>query len=201
MKKLIHSLIGRILRIRFYVGKNKFHYIGKNVRLPRVITVSGGKNISIDHNSRIANGAILYATNANITIGHNVGMARNVCIVTGNHERRVGTFYTDITEATKNHNIGLDLSVTIDSDVWIGINVTILMGVHIGRGTTIGACSVVTRDVPPYSIVAGNPAKFIKFYWTIDQIIEHEAKLYPENERFKREELENYFKKYINANK
>lgn len=71
----------------------------------------------------------------------------------------------------------------IESDVWIGSNVTILDGVHVGRGATIAAGAVVNKDVPPYSIVGGVPAKVIKYYWSIDQIIKHEAKLYPENER------------------
>ena len=78
----------------------------------------------------------------------------------------------------------------IEKDVWIGANVTILSGVHIGRGATIAAGAVVNKDVPPYSIVGGIPAKVLKYYWTIDQIIEHERNLYPVNERLIREELE-----------
>lgn len=66
---------------------------------------------------------------------------------------------------------------------------TILEGVNVGRGSTIAAGAVVTKNVPPYCIVAGVPAKVIKKYWTIDQIIEHEIKLYPESERFTREKL------------
>ena len=53
--------------------------------------------------------------------------------------------------------------IKIGSDVWIGGNVTILKGVSIGNGAVIGAGSVVIKDVEPYSIVVGNPAKFIKF--------------------------------------
>ncbi len=53
--------------------------------------------------------------------------------------------------------------VTIGNDVWIGYNVTILSGVTIGDGAAIGACSVVARDVPPYAIVAGNPAQVIRY--------------------------------------
>ena len=54
--------------------------------------------------------------------------------------------------------------LTIGSDVWIGRNVTILAGVRrIGNGTVIGACAVVTHDVPDYAIVAGNPARVVKY--------------------------------------
>ena len=73
---------------------------------------------------------------------------------------------------------------------------TILAGVHIGRGATVAAGAIVNRDVQPYSIVGGVPAKVIKFYWTVEEILEHEAKLYPDNERYSREDLKNIFSKY-----
>jgi maltose O-acetyltransferase len=51
--------------------------------------------------------------------------------------------------------------ILIEDDAWIGFNTTILKGVTIGQGAVIGACSVVTKDVPAYAIVAGNPARVI----------------------------------------
>ena len=53
--------------------------------------------------------------------------------------------------------------VIIGSDVWIGYNATILSGVEIGSGALVGANSTVTKNVPPYAIVAGNPAEIIKY--------------------------------------
>lgn len=76
---------------------------------------------------------------------------------------------------------------------------TFLSGVTIGRGTTVVAGAVVAKSMPPYCICGGVPAKFIKFYWTIDQILEHESKLYPEKERFTREQLEILFAKFNNS--
>ena len=111
--------------------------------------------------------------------------------------REVGKYYRDITNVDKQASGQvLDKDVIVEEDVWIGCNVTLLSGVTIGRGTTVAAGAVVSKSMPPYCICGGVPAKFIKFYWTIDQILEHEAKLYPENERYSREQLEEIFERY-----
>lgn len=139
---------------------------------------------------------MLFATNAKIVIKSNFIASHNLKIITGDHERRIGRFCASITEAEKNHNIALDKDVVINEDVWCGINVTILKGVTIGRGCTICAGAVVTKSTPPYAIIGGVPARFINFYWTIDEILKHETSLYPEEERFSREDLEKFFSTY-----
>jgi acetyltransferase-like isoleucine patch superfamily enzyme len=60
--------------------------------------------------------------------------------------------------------------VIIGNDVWVGFGATILSGVTVGDGAAIGACSVVTRDVPPYAIVAGNPAHLIRYRFDAETI-------------------------------
>ena len=57
----------------------------------------------------------------------------------------------------------------------------------------VAAGAVVAKSMPPYCVCGGVPAKVIKFYWTIDQILEHEAKLYPKEKRYTREQLEEMF--------
>lgn len=64
----------------------------------------------------------------------------------------------------------------VGNDVWIGQNVTFLPGVHVGDGCIIGANSVVAKDVPPYSVVVGNPAKVIRKRFD-DEMIELLEKL------------------------
>lgn len=64
--------------------------------------------------------------------------------------------------------------IVVDDDVWIGYRATILDGVHIGQGAVIGAGAVVTKDVPPYAVVGGVPAKVIRFRFdgeTIDRLL------------------------------
>ena len=62
----------------------------------------------------------------------------------------------------KNWSVVKDAPISIGNKAWIGFGVTILKGVNIGEGAVIAAGSVVTKDVPAYTIVGGNPAKFIK---------------------------------------
>jgi acetyltransferase-like isoleucine patch superfamily enzyme len=63
-------------------------------------------------------------------------------------------------------------NIIIQNDVWIGAKSTIMSGVKISNGSVVGAGSVVTKDVPPYAIVAGNPAKVVKYRFTEEQMVE-----------------------------
>ncbi|KAG1709247.1 hypothetical protein DVH05_019891 [Phytophthora capsici] len=88
-----------------------------------------------------------------ITIGDRVMLAPNVQLYTASHP-------LDPEERSSGLEIGKP--ITIEDDVWIGGNTTVVPGVTIGRGAVIGAGSVVTKNVPPMCVYAGNPAKFIK---------------------------------------
>ena len=180
---------------REYLGisKRKFGYVGSDVTLIPPLCLSNPKNIFLYGNNGL-NHATILTTNAKFIMKRNSGSAYGLTVSTGNHARIIGHFYRTITEEHKPK--GLDHDVIVEEDVWIGCNVTLLAGVTIGRGATVAAGAVVSKSMPPYCICGGVPAKFIKFYWTIDQILVHEAKLYPEAERYSREQLEEIFEKY-----
>lgn len=172
-------------------NRRRFGFIAKTVVLSPPFS-GHTRNIYIYDKVGIGPHAHLSTPNAKIVFKGNTAVAEHLTIHTGNHARVLGRFVSDITDKDKPQ--GYDHDVIIEKDVWIGSNVTILAGVHVGRGATIAAGAVVNKDVPPYSIVGGVPAKVLKFYWTIDQILEHEATLYPENECYSREELEQIVK-------
>lgn len=114
-----------------------------------VIFFGKGSNIKVDKNT-VINSNVIIDGRGKIEIGENCSISRNVSIITLGHEPDDKSFAL---KAGK---------VTIGKDVWIGIGAIILPGIDIGDAAIIGAGSVVTKDVPKGSIVAGNPAKFIR---------------------------------------
>lgn len=108
-----------------------------------------GKNVLIDD-------SCFLTAQKSITIGDNVMIAAHSFITDFNH--------AFASKRTPIHLQGFERSpVIIEDDVWIGTHVCILKGVTIGHGAVIGAGSVVTRNVKSYEIVAGNPAKHIRY--------------------------------------
>jgi galactoside O-acetyltransferase len=180
---------------RYFVRKSQFAKFGNDARITPPCALSGARNISLGEGCVIGANALLYATNARIVFLRHVVAAQGLHVVTGAHERRIGRFCATITEAEKDHSKKLDADVVVEEDVWFGLDVHVMPGVTIGRGATIGAGAVVTKDIPPYSIAVGIPARPIEFYWTVEQILEHEAQLYPEDERYTREQLEKIMKR------
>jgi len=121
-------------------------------------------------------------TRAKIKIGDHVMFGPHVFATTGGHRIDVlGRYMDTITDDEKRPED--DRDIVIEGDNWIGANSVILKGVTIGRGAVVAAGAVVTKDVPPYAIVGGCPAKVIKYRFTPEEIKEHEAILYGENNK------------------
>ena len=102
-----------------------------------------------------------------LEIGNYVSIAPNVhFILGGNHQSKTLTTFPILSTRQKTHHEKDAYTkgpIIIEDDVWIGYGATILSGVRIGQGAIIGACSVISKDIPPYAIVVGNPAKIIKY--------------------------------------
>jgi acetyltransferase-like isoleucine patch superfamily enzyme len=135
--------VSRILKIMEY-DKNSF--------FENNVYISDGQNISIGKKCHINEDVFIQGA----YIGNYVMIAPNVSIINASHN-----FYrTDIPMICQ--GITSKINPIIEDDVWIGRNVVIMPGIKIGIGSIIGAGSVVTKDVEPYSIVGGVPAKIIK---------------------------------------
>lgn len=180
----------------FYVRRWRFGYIDKTARVRFPITIKGIENVYIYEHSHLLGNAIILATKAKFIMKKNSGAAEGLTVVTGNHFSTVGEWRLQ-RAGDEDEQVAKD--VIVEEDVWLGANATLLAGVKVGRGATVGAGSVCVKSIPPYAIVMGNPAKVIGFNFTPEEIIEHEKALYPDNERLPFELLEkNYNKYYIN---
>ena len=106
-------------------------------------------NVSIGAMSSISNGAWVYALDK-IVIGRNVCIGEDVRLITGSHD------------ISSPHFNLVTKQITICDNVWVATGAIVLPGVTIGEGAVVAAGAVVTKDVEPWTVVGGNPAKFIK---------------------------------------
>ena len=137
----------RELSCRMFMAK-----CGKNVNIERRANISS--KVEIGDNSGIG----IYASiGGKCTIGNDVMMGPHCTIYTRNHK------FSDLSLPMRLQGFQQEKPVVIGDDVWVGGYVIILPGVHIGSHSIIGAGAVVRDDVPEYAIVAGNPAKVIKY--------------------------------------
>jgi acetyltransferase-like isoleucine patch superfamily enzyme len=127
----------------------------------------GGK-IEVGNNIYIGTGTFLQAKES-IKIGNNVIISNNVLIVDNNNHpvepcMRLKMSQCDnyMTDELWTWKYAESAPIIIEDNVWIGKNAVIMKGVTVGKGSIVALGAIVTHDVPPYSVVAGNPAKVVK---------------------------------------
>lgn len=138
--------------LRYWCAKGFAKRIEKGANIEKGVTFSS--KIEVGKNSGIGVNAYIQGTTY---IGDNVMMGPECNIWTINHR----TDRLDIPMCEQGTQE--EKPVRIGDDVWIGSRVTILPGVTIGNGVVIGAGAVVSKDVPDYAVVAGNPARILRY--------------------------------------
>lgn len=144
------------LMVNMAVGRRKAK-IGKHTKIHPTAILRQGERIEIGDNCLINHNNVFQAGKkfAKIKIGNYVHTGANVMIFAFNHS-------IDDTNVPSILQDYYDADVVIEDDVWIGAGSVIVAGVRIGKGSVIGSNSVVTKDIPPYSVAAGVPTKIIK---------------------------------------
>ena len=166
---LMHSIItkgaNRLMKVFFL---KQFCEIGKGFQFTPINSHLTYKKIKIGNNVFINNSADF---RGEISIGNNVMFGPYVYITAGRHEfEQVGKLINQQGEA------GVQ-AVIIEDDCWIGARAFISRGVIIGEGTVVGAMSVVTKSLPPYTICVGNPCKPIKKRYSDEELLVHKKTL------------------------
>lgn len=194
MLSRIKGLVHRLLEIK---RRKSFPNISESSVIPSSVKVYNGSNLYMEDDTLIGEDSVIMNPRASFTMKKYSFTARELLVIDGNHMPVVGLPKIKVTNEMKDASPDKDkynAPIVVEEDVWIGARVTLMSGVTIGRGCIIAAGAVVTRSTSPYSVCGGVPSKFIKFYWTIDQIIEHEKQLYPIEKRYTREQLECIYK-------
>lgn len=143
--------IKRIRKAFYYKVGMRFPYSRVRVRSMRKLGYHVGKNVYFPSDLVITQN--LVDDSAQVHLGDRVSIGPRVMLLALSHANAAEI------RQNINHNEG---GIRIEDDCWIGAGAIILTGVTVGQGSIVGAGSVVTKNVEPYSVVAGNPAKKIK---------------------------------------
>lgn len=174
--RLVRAVIDRLLgSVRAAGARRELGQTGDSLLVEAGVTILGGNRIKLGRSVRLMAHAYLWATErGTIEIGDRTYVGSHTWMV-ANQAVRIGAdvliapfcYLQDTDHGFADpamaiaKQASLSAPIVIEDDVWLGAHVVVTRGVHIGRGAVVGAGSVVTRDVAPFTIVAGAPARVI----------------------------------------
>ena len=183
--------MGLLGKLRYYRKKNRYHLFNRehhtDIRsFDASLDATYGRNVSIEKNVTVSSDVSIgkytyvnpHTTLENCSIGNYCSISAGVNICPGEHDLQSISTYPLFEREEKEKRA----PVIIGHDVLISLNVVVLRGVHIGNGAVIGAGAVVTKDVRPFEIVGGVPAKHIGWRFNEETIRKIEESVWWEKE-------------------
>jgi virginiamycin A acetyltransferase len=162
-REVLNETLNRFIPKRFLrkIYKKKNYYLGKRVSLDNRSIIKAKKLIIGDHTS--ISGPIIIGKAQLVKIGKYCAFGSNIQIIPFNHK----TFYPNVqVKFQKKHGLPSLREdrgpIIIGNNVWVGDKVTFLAGTEIGDGSIIGACSVINKKIPPFSVVVGSPPRIVR---------------------------------------
>lgn len=180
------------LSSRICVKTYKLGLRGYSAIIKPGVSISNPSLVFLGDYARISENSQILNYRGKFIMGKYSCSAYNLIVVPDIHRSTVGIPHC-LLGASHVHDKVQD--IIVDEDVWIGASVVLLGGAHLQRGSIVGANSLINKRtlVPPYAVMAGNPAKIVAVKFSIEQILRHEEKLYPAKDRLSREYLEQLF--------
>lgn len=203
--KLLNKIFSERLRLFIYTQfkiffrtTNPKNYLkcGKNVDLFGPLNLDPTK-VELDSFVRLQPGIRIISNNGKVVVKKYSAIGAESVIIPGSHIPTVGLPQY----LSMEHINDTATTIVVNEDCWIGAGVYLLSHADVGRGAVVAAGSIVTKAIPQYAVVAGSPAKVIAVRFNKDQILQHEALLYPEEERMSETDIDKLFETYYQGKK
>ena len=146
--------MSRVEALRGQLYSKLLKRIGSDVHISEAVIINFPSRVELGDHVSINPFCYIHGEGG-VTIGNNVRIGFHICLIS------IDMVYRNAKRPIRTQGIA-KAPIVIEDDVWLGANSTILKGVRIGKGSVVGAGAVVTRDVSPYVVVVGVPARIIK---------------------------------------
>ena len=170
--------------------RSKYGLWDKTAMMYKPEDMSALKNLYLYPYSRVQPGLRLISYTGKMIVKKYAACGANILVITGNHVPTVGIPHFFLGTLHINDK---EKDITIGEGAWVGAHSTLLSGAVIGRGAVIGANTLVNKEIPPYAVAVGSPAKIIATTFTFEQVIEHEKRIFPADERLDEDYLRMLF--------
>lgn len=197
IKKFFRKIFSEVTWVRYVApylvnikNTKRKHYAksGEHTQLFGPLNLEPG-SVELDDYTRLQPGVRVINAGGRLVVKKFSAVGAGTTIIASEHVPTVGLpqFLSTL------HINDVKSTVVIEEDAWVGAECILLSHCRVGRGAVVAAGSVVTKPIQPYAVVAGSPAKIIAVRFSLEQIMAHEAILYPPQERLSREALQELF--------
>ncbi len=187
---LLKDCVSFVVMETKWKDRSKYGYWDETAIMHKPVDNSALKNLFLEPYSRVQPGLRLISYTGKFVVKKFAACGANLLVVTGNHTPTVGVPQFALGQSHINDS---EKDVVVEEGAWVGANVTLLHGARVGRCAVIGACSMVNKEIPPYAVAVGCPAKVIATTFTLEQAIKNEELLFRSEERLSEECLRALF--------